>query len=266
MKRGTSKQYDKLIKESEENHSRNNSGKFYKTFAGLNKDILMGDVKSLSELSVKSGVFVDRTTLSKYIKGDTIPPIDVVIKLALFCRVTVDELLVGISNIKYKPALSHVKDLILLKNDYTYARIEDADGKPKTIDLSNYTDRYNVNPFLLDFDSLILKAPKGSIILGDFFEEDFDGLFTGEFYAILKNNTLRHKVEYVKDGKTRVRYVTIERLYPSLVKRVKNDDDLIKVSKNIVSYTDINGETRLTTLKNFNDIYYNKIVRIIRDL
>lgn len=265
MKKDSSKAWDEIIKDSGVLHTRDNSKYEYKTYLGMRKEILMRDVHNLSELSGKSGIHVDRTTLSKYIKGEKIPPVDVVMRLALYCNVTIDELLIPLVDKDYYPPLSHIKQLIKLNKDYTYEVMKE-NGKTVEIDLSKYSNAYNYNVFKLDFDSVLLKAFRGSLVLTNFDIEEFDGKSKKEFFAILLDKTMTKKVEVKRNDKTFYRSVPVERLYPSVVKVVKNDDDLVKVAKNIVSYTDVNGETQLTTLKNFNKTYHSRIERIIRDL
>lgn len=229
-----------------------------KIFLGLNTKILDSLNMNQDEIIRYSGLKINRTTLSDYIKGYSIPPVDVVIKLAILCKVSVNDILLIKDEYdgEAKAKVSY-KNVIGLKPEgrsFEIKKKKIKDGQEFEVNvqmkLSEYIDKESnmystLYPYYLYYDCNTIKAPKGSIIIADINPFLIEKKGIEEHLVMLQHNSS---------------------LFPTIIRKVRDDNQIANIKANIYSYIDWNGQIAFATINNIYSMYKGTIVKIIRNL
>ena len=93
-------------------------------YLGLNTEIIDSLNLNQDEIIKWAGLNINRTTLSNYIKGISCPPVDVVIKLAVLCKVSINDLLVVKDEYNEEVKASVVeKEITILHKDGKHSKL-----------------------------------------------------------------------------------------------------------------------------------------------
>ena len=249
----------------------------YKNYLGLNKDLLKKIAKNQDDIIELCCLDCTRQTFANYVNGSSLPTIDILIKLAQYCDCTIDELILPRWNQNGNCTYGAIRKVARLNTNGSitpviYENKETGEKKYREYDVSDIlpasqVDYFHYNVIELGFDSSVLFAKKGSILVTDFVEEAIDfSKEKDEIYVLLQDTVIVDKVRE-KNGKKEYYKESVKVVYPSIIKRIKNELGVTNIKSDIFSYIDRNGVTQFSTARQFeNKTLHSRIVRIIRDL
>ena len=225
----------------------------YRTYCGLNKELLKKIAKSQDDIIYKCDLKINRQTLSGYINGTTIPPVDILIKLCTRIGCEINDLLLLKHYENSNATYASVKKVEYLNQNGTHGPVILKDNKNKkylefkirNVLNPNENDYCHDNVFLLTFDSYLLGAQKGSYLLTDFEYSDM---------KIIKEKDEAYVL--IKDG---------DKLFISLVRKCKDEMGISNIRADIYSYIDIDGKTKLATINQLLPRIHSKIVKTIKE-
>lgn len=237
-------------------------------FKGLDKNLVMRGCKSLDQLIYEAHLYIDRTTLSNYINGKAIPDAEILWKLANHAGTTIDELFI--------PKLGSSKLDLYYHRFYLYefsphgiiSLSKDSKGKYEFYDYSAHLKDEKVIPVRLTFDSQLLFAPKGSILLLSENESvnTIKSTEEDEIYVVMTEGTM--PIPLISGDKqfSEIEMIPVEQYFISKIRKIRNDLHVEKIKAGIFSYVDENGKLQFRYLSELNKLKKYRILKVIRDL
>ena len=251
-------------------HSTNNEDGKNKDYSGLDMEIIKMTFKDMKELNENLELNLDRKTLSNYIHGKTVPPVDIVNKIAIACNTTMDTLVIRENKNIEKPKYSYTKAVYKLNKDYTYEPFIASKGGKRgylTYNFRHYSDNASLEPFMLMFDCDIFKAGKGSILMVD--RDKINWILRPNIDAFCLMRKIETKSKIITDqyGHKKQTTEVVETLYPTIVKRIRYNGHFDEVPIDMVTYVDFTGREVIISFKEFfENLFAGRITTIVREV
>ena len=212
----------------------------------------------MKELNENLELNLDRKTLSNYIHGKTVPPVDIVNKIAIACNTTMDTLVIRENKNIEKPKYSYTKAVYKLNKDYTYDPFIASKGGKRgylTYNFRHYSDNASLEPFMLMFDCDIFKAGKGSILMVD--RDKINWILRPNIDAFCLMRKIETKSKIITDQYGHKKQTTgvVETLYPTIVKRIRYNGHFDEVPIDMVTYVDFTGREVIISFKEFFEMH-----------
>ena len=227
-------------------------------YQGLNTEIIDSLNLNQDEIIKWAGLNINRTTLSNYIKGISCPPVDVVIKLAVLCKVSINDLLVVKDEYNEEVKASVVeKEITILYKDGKHSKLlRKVNGRngefelPVKIKINSYINRKigdysSLSAYQIAYDFPLINITKGSMLITEFNPSLIEEKGNKDHYVVLQK---------------------LSSVFVSVLKKVKDEDGISNIKADIYSYIDCDGEIKLATYNQIYSMYKGTIIRIIRNL
>lgn len=238
-------------------------------FKGLNKDLIMSGCKSLDQLIYEANLYIDRTTLSNYIKGKAIPDAEVLWKLALHANSTIDEIVIPKLGSSPVDLYKHRFGLYGFDASGMISLIKDEKGNYVHFDYSSYSKKDNIIPVKLLFDSPLLYAPKGSVLLlSDNIEDNtIKSSEEDEIYIVASYGAAPLSLISGDKPFGKVETIPVDKFFISKIQKIRNDLHVDKIKANVFSYVDEDGKLQFRYLSEINNkLKKYRILKVIREL
>ena len=253
-----------------ERHSTNNEDGKNKNYSGLDMTIIKRRFKDMTDLNKTLELGLDRKTLSNYIHGKTVPPVDIVNIIANACETTMDSLVLRSDRGKLLKENSFTKVVYRLNKDNTFEPYMVSKGGKRfyvTYNFRRYNELLVLEPYILMYDCNVFKAGKGSVLLVDrniiniFLKTNIDS------YCLIKKRETITKTTTDRFGRKTQTTEEVETLHPTIIRRIRSNGLLENMPLNMITYINLQGMQEVINFKDFAEkLFFGRVITIVHEV